>query len=204
MSGAVGSTTSEVPYWVPGHVAPYEAVSRDWSDAEVVRWFVHANGRRGEPCVDIWLGAMAGPARVIVTSALREAWPTTEEQREHALMTLLSLPSLVDLTQVKQQSLHETGSRSGAWVTTGIVTNGEMRQATMWTAPSGEWCLLSEEATQVIHIAASGIDHSEVQLRRVSNWTPYGVDLSKPQPATSLQRRTEAVLPAWEAPAEAS
>src|SRR6478609_7400561 len=104
MSGAVGSTTSEVPYWVPGHFAPYEAVSRYWSDAEVVRWFIHANGRRGEPCVDIWLGAMAGPARVIVTSALREAWPTTEEQRENALMTLLSLPSLVDLTQVKQQS----------------------------------------------------------------------------------------------------
>lgn len=156
---------------------------------------MHANGSAGHPSLDIHLGVMAGRARVVVASGPLSSYPRAEDQRQHALGVLLSLPGLHN---VPPNTLLRLGSAPEAWAGTRVDVDGELVNASIWEAPSGEWCLTSTTQAHVVHLAAEGIDQSVIRVRAVGDWRPYGLDLSRPQSASTVQDHADRVRVAWE------
>ena len=190
--------TTEGPFWVPGAVEPLEPTSPRWTGTMTTRWVVHANGQWGLPSQDIELGAMNGPARVLVVAGKPEAYPAGEHQRLRAVQLLTSLPSM------QRRSRDERGRFLGvwqdpeSWVRGELVVDGEPVPASRWSAASGEWCAVARTGQRRVQLAGSGIELAELVVRAVERWAPYGADLQRPQPASVLHRMATAVLPDWE------
>ena len=183
---------------MPGAVVPLEAVSMRWTDTQTTRWFVHANGRVGEPSHDVALGAMNGPARVLVVAGSREAYPALRDQRQRATQLLTSLPSLLHRSPRELRSLYEVWEDPTVWSAGELVVDGESADASLWASPSGEWCAVARTDERRVHVGGFGIDLEDLQIGTVQDWQPYGLSLDQPQFASTIGRLAAQVLPAWE------
>lgn len=190
--------TAEGPFWVPGAVQPLEPTSRRWTGTLTTRWVVHANGQWGLPSHDIELGAINGPARVLVVAGKPEAYPATEHQRHRAEQLLASLPTMQRRSRDERSRVRGVWQEPGAWVRRELVVDGELVPAGLWSAASGEWCAIAKAGQRRVQLAGSGIELAELTVRSVELWAPYGADLQRPQPASVLVRMATAVLPDWE------
>jgi hypothetical protein len=190
--------TAEGPFWVPGAVEPLEPASLRWTGTTTTRWVVHANGQWGLPSHDIELGAINGPARVLVVAGKPEAYPAEEHQRHRAEQLLASLPTMQRRSRDARRTVLGVWQDPGAWVPGELVVDGELLPARQWSAASGEWCAVARTGRRRVQLAGSGIELPELTVRAVQRWAPYGADLQRPQPASVLLRMATAVLPDWE------
>ena len=195
----MASTSSEGALWVPGAVVPLEPVSSRWAGTTTIRWVAHANGKVGEPSHDVELGAMHGPARVLVVAGSRVAYPALGDQRQRATQLLTSLPGLQHRSPRELRSLHDAWQDPSAWDAREIVVDGDLVEASHWASPSGEWCAVARTGEHRVHLAVAGTALEDLQVGAVQEWAPYGVDLGQPQFASTIGRLAAKVLPAWEA-----
>lgn len=191
---------SQVLFWNPGEVVPHEAViSEREPGADIARVVLHANGRVGQPSHDVELGASLAAARVVVCTALTRWFAESGEQRQRAVQVAVGLPSLRRLDTARVQDLFESWRDRGRWTPTEIMVDGQPVDADRWDAgtTTGEWAIVAAGESQVVIAAGVGVDAALVQARVVTDWTPYGVDLTRAQTAEQIARSLSRLDPDW-------
>lgn len=175
--------------WNPGDVAPHEAaISEREPGADVARVVLHANGRVGQPSRDVELGAALGAARVVVCTALTRWLAGSIEQRQRAVQVAVGLPSLGHLDTSQVRDLFESWRDPDRWTDWEIVVDGQPMAADRWDAgtTTGEWAVVAPGESQVVITAGVGVAAASVQACVVTDWAPYGVDLTHPQTAEQI------------------
>ena len=191
---------SQVLFWNPGEVVPHEAViSEREPGTDVARVVLHANGRVGQPSHDVELGASVAAARVVVCTALTGWLSDPGEQHQRAIQLAVGLPSLRHLDTAQVKDLFESWRDRDRWAPAEIVVYGQSVAADRWDADTttGEWAIVAAGESQVIITAGVGVDAALVQARVVTDWAPYGVDLTRAQTAEQFARSLARLDPDW-------
>lgn len=170
-------------YYLPGGVEPVE-----WAHAER-RFLLGVHGKVGLPSTGLSLGARTadGFDVVVTTRAL-------EYDHEHRLDAEWSVENCLRLRGAPARPQPVSLDWSPRFlVVDGHECAGEIGQHDGW------WCAYAVASGRVIHVTATRESQvpATLRVRRVTDWTPYSVDLNRPQTGDAISATQITVPEDW-------
>lgn len=192
---------------------PLYGLDRDWPG---LRWLDFYGGALGTPTTDVWLGHRStdGEVAVRVGSFPRQRFEATHSQEVAGELAFAGAVALVNMTLPQRveaglpglnralvRHADEQCHAHADWPRARWSVDGTPVTAAVWRF-AGAWLGITDALPQVyLAVIGFGVVPEGLPLARVTDGTPYGMDLAQPLSADLLQMQHER-LPAvvWPLP----
>ena len=103
-----------------------------------------------------------------------------------------------DRPRPERDEIYSAWQEPSDWITAQLFVDGDVIDGSYWACPTGEWCLSAQTSTGVLVVSGAQLRPDDIQIRTVTEWSAYGIDLTSPQAAAAFERRAAEVRTQWE------